>query len=517
MINLTLKDLYFGDIDGTDEAKNKNLFETFYNLEDDYVENITKNKYFLISGKKGTGKTLLAHYIKNCLEMNKSSICTIKNLEGFKIQKSLLIKENDFENGEEILFWKWVILLEFAKVIIDNSNLYDKYVFGSRKKLFKYYNDLISNKAFAKQEMTHEQLESNSLSIKKIIGAEWTNVDKVISKFRKSEYKEMLLKLEKLVRLSINELSIYLIIDDVDELKINLSKSTEYQEIINGLIQAMSQINNSFDNMNKNGAIHSILVIRDDIIDQIHPHSSNSNKKIAEKTILLDWRGNKDEVKSSPIIKMIIQKIRLADKKLNDLNDDEIYSLFFQDDSIQYIFDRGFFRPRDFIKYLNIIRKEYPSNSKITTKMLKNCLTKYSEYFYHEILNEMAIHREPEYNLQCLKLIEDFNFSIFSVRDIKDFYNKNKNNYPMIKNVEDTLKYLYSFGVVGNVINKDKQNWYCFYYRSDGRKDITPGINIVVHRGLWKKFNMKGNSDKNKFRDVKKSNSYHNKTKTEAV
>ena len=65
MSNFTLDDIYIGCTDGVKEAASKkyNFTDLFYTGNCKYEE-ITKSNNYIISGRKGTGKTILAKYLE---------------------------------------------------------------------------------------------------------------------------------------------------------------------------------------------------------------------------------------------------------------------------------------------------------------------------------------------------------------------------------------------------------------------------------------------------------------------
>lgn len=74
MEEIKLKNIYFGRADGSQEAEDENFENLFYKGNKKYDllnKNIDK---FIISGRKGTGKTILAKYFEK--EKNKENILT---------------------------------------------------------------------------------------------------------------------------------------------------------------------------------------------------------------------------------------------------------------------------------------------------------------------------------------------------------------------------------------------------------------------------------------------------------
>lgn len=68
-----LKDFNIGHDDGEQEAADSVFVDLFYTDNDSYNSILDKDK-FIIKGKKGTGKTLLAEYVKTKHNKKKSNV-----------------------------------------------------------------------------------------------------------------------------------------------------------------------------------------------------------------------------------------------------------------------------------------------------------------------------------------------------------------------------------------------------------------------------------------------------------
>ncbi|MFK3936761.1 hypothetical protein ACI2JA_04520 [Alkalihalobacillus sp. NPDC078783] len=60
--SVPLSKLYIGNIDGEQESSRDNFEQLFYTKNSKFDE-IMQPEKFIISGRKGTGKTILANYI----------------------------------------------------------------------------------------------------------------------------------------------------------------------------------------------------------------------------------------------------------------------------------------------------------------------------------------------------------------------------------------------------------------------------------------------------------------------
>ena len=108
MEEIKLKNIYFGRADGSQEAEDENFENLFYKGNKKYDllnENIDK---FIISGRKGTGKTILAKYFEK--EKNKENILTkILNKRELILKIYLEKGKYELERQEAELFIQCVV------------------------------------------------------------------------------------------------------------------------------------------------------------------------------------------------------------------------------------------------------------------------------------------------------------------------------------------------------------------------------------------------------------------------
>ena len=81
---IRLRDIYIGNTNGDDEANHSNFKELFYKDNEKYYEILTDNLKFIVSGQKGSGKTILGRYIQAEINSRDNSICNIINKNLFK-------------------------------------------------------------------------------------------------------------------------------------------------------------------------------------------------------------------------------------------------------------------------------------------------------------------------------------------------------------------------------------------------------------------------------------------------
>lgn len=92
MIPFSLKQIFLGEPDGRKEALYRPDFEKFFFDYQNIAEEAINPKNFLFLGRKGSGKTILAEYIKKQASTEPCHFCEIRSYKEFKFQELVHFK-----------------------------------------------------------------------------------------------------------------------------------------------------------------------------------------------------------------------------------------------------------------------------------------------------------------------------------------------------------------------------------------------------------------------------------------
>ncbi|HZG82920.1 MAG TPA: FunZ [Brevibacillus sp.] len=505
---IMLKNLFLGNIDGETESSRDDFEQLFYTSNSKYDE-IMKAGKFIISGRKGTGKTILANYIQKRVSSTKGNYCKIINKDEFQLQKLVDLQYRDLKVEELSVFWKWIFLLKLGQEIISNNKLWCTNPFSSERKLKKFLDTKYPQDIFKVRDLS----KTNSLKSQVKTGISGKNgvfnpniagdIEELVQQnttYVQKEYFELLNLLEKLVFKCLNKKCYYIIYDDLDEIDSKIGDSSYLYRLLISMMETVRKLNLNFRNIKQNNS-KIIILLRSDIIDAIHSNSSNSNKLISEGRVNLYWivKNYKSPVEH-PIMDMLLYKIQRSCKDYGNMDKATLYKLLFpkkikDKDVIDYLLNHSFGRPRDVIWYLTLITQKFPEETNFEPDHFKDCLQDYSKWFYNELENEISIHERKDVLLDGLKLINYFKKKTFSYEMIEKYYLDNIKNYPHITDLKDALKLLYKLGVIGNSwphYKKGKQEIYHFSwgYREDANSDPNFSQSFVTHYGLRKHFSL---------------------------
>ena len=505
--NITLKDIYFGRADGSQEAEEKNFENLFYKGNKKYDllnEDIDK---FIISGRKGTGKTILAKYFEK--EKNKENIPT-KILNKRELILKIYLEKGKYEldRQESELFIEYTLLCEIAKIVLENKEKFIKIknifkawgIYQNVKKLENLVNDRFPDENFVLESFstgadaeTATNGEVNSEVVATSVGVK-TNTSRD-EKYKKSSYFQIIDGIKKALFYLMKIMPVNIIFDDLDEMEEKLDENDRLIKFLIDFIEVANSLNTQFRKQNiANSRV--IILIRSDIIKILNENSSNLNKIIADSEIRLNWMKRTAETTMHPLMELIVTKIKKSNKNLNRLSNSEIMKKFFPVTVngipiMNYMLNGSFGRPRDIINMLNIIRNEYPEKEYFSADLFKTTQQEYSIKFTDELRNELSTHYDKTIIEECFYIIHAINKRTFWITDIEKTMNECQDKIKYFKSKEDFADFIYEYGIVANIWksgknnNKRKYN-FSWKYREDGFD--TPDYNkkFYLHNALRK-------------------------------
>ncbi|MDR2993176.1 MAG: FunZ, partial [Bacillus cereus] len=363
-----LKQLFIGYIDGEYEAARDDFEQLFYTKNSKFDE-IMRPEKFIITGRKGTGKTILAKYIYKKINENPNGYCVISNKNDFTLRKLIDLQYRELKGEELSLFWKWTFLLQLSQAILSGDKFLKRIPLTAKYKLnkfvkSKYPQDIFKIKDFSKSYGSKSSLKADmkTKSIQETsLAATREDNTQISTNYISKEYFELIERLEELLFKCIkNDKEIVLIYDDLDELEEKVGEDSFYHRTLIAMIETIKNLNVLFQSLGKRNT-KIIVLLRSDIIDEIHKFSSNSNKLITESKVNLYWlEKNYKSSADHPLMEMVLNKVQKSVKEYSSVNKNDLYKLLFPypingKNAIAYLLDYSFGRPRDITRYLNLI------------------------------------------------------------------------------------------------------------------------------------------------------------------
>lgn len=494
--------IFLGEVDGESESRRKNFEELFYGDEETYNKLIDEEK-FLVIGRKGTGKSFLGNYLVHKVKkLNKNYISKIYKGKDLNLYRLIKLGEFDIDVKEGELIWEYILLNIIAELLNERD---------SKKKYIPFTNEYRLDKLLKKCDRDFKisglgKSKENSLKggVKKKLKNEMeftaSKKETVNINYELKKYYDKIPQLKKIVFNVLKNTNTLIVLDDLDSMKIKEHMDKYYTQCISNLINITKEMNDEFkrlgDNNNK-----IIILLRDDIYEHLHDNDTNINKSTSNKYIKLDWWRTDNEASEfeHPLIKMILIKVKNSTPGYRYLSDEQLYKILFPKEIeekpiINYLLEYSYGRPRDIIQFLNVIKDRHKGKKSFESECFRISGREYSELFFKELKNEIAIHEKSLMLQDTIKLIRNLNKINFSYNDISQRYTDNIESYPYIVDLKESLEYMYKLGVIGNTWKKHGSNP-AVYRMSWGYRDVNGArLNLnnkmTVHKGLRKAFNL---------------------------
>lgn len=504
-----------GCADGEKEAENENFMDIFYKDNQKYEMLLDKNK-FIISGRKGTGKTILAKYFQS-INNNNKTIVHYGKLKEISLHEYIDIDKDKTNENTRILFQEFYIYKQYAMTILDNKlplrrfiskdmKLFDKIknlidyfkylnLYKQLNELYKqYYSDGIYDEKVIKNiqrivEASTGEISSNMEPGLKVDSSHTSDISQEIT-LEKKDFSRMLEQFKKLIKSLLNYINVVLIIDDLDEIK--LSDTDHTIKFLLNLVMKVNDINMSITKFNKNSKC--ILLLRSDILKQFSVYSSNIQKIISDSNIELEWFADSS---GQELSNMIMYKIKNScDQKgnLSKLTLSQIRKAIFASNKDMDAFDKivqyTFGRPRDVITYLDCIISQHPNSHIIKTQLLRESEKTYSNKLFGELKNEMSFTMSRNEIDDIENLLIKFGKRKFEYHELKKYYESHLSEFETIDNFDNTMQYLYELGVIGYFRKSSTNTTIYYWHYRNGGEYLNKDCSIVIHLGLQKALNV---------------------------
>jgi len=482
---MRIKDLYFGKNDGKEEAAFNQDFDHFYFNYDDNYSKILQPDKFLLLGRKGSGKSILAEYIlKESKKSENPWFCEIVSYKEFNFNEMIFLKSENVTPNEYTEIWHWLTLINISKMLLKDQSLTHNLEYEKLRRFFiQNYNsiEIDSNKVI---QITKKN-EINASFLKEILSlGGGTSSEKLLETGSYINYIENLeCTVIELLQKSNNKYNV--IFDELDD---KFQNESTYKSILISLIKNTARLNRKLFSLGTKCKI--MVLMRTDIMNILN--DPDLNKIYMDNSVTIDWGDSVN--KFSPLLQMIYTKIRKSmktEKAANKISDYEIYSTFLPDNistrtSEEYILGRTFFRPRDVVTYFNLItnNRDFGNSDRFEWFHFTKCEQQYSDYFFREIKNEMCGHFSDSFISESFKLLSQFRKVEFTYSEILKFFEESK-IFQEIE-VDKALDALFKFGALGNKWYNDKKDRYFYSWNYRMETEIDYGKTFVIHLGLRK-------------------------------
>ncbi|TMU14865.1 hypothetical protein E0L35_23290 [Halomonas sp. ATBC28] len=423
----------FGKVEAEDDA----VLDYF--VEMNITENVDSQDTFLVLGRKGSGKTALYRYFTEDKHKDFSSGL---NLNGYPWKVHEKIKDDGVEYVESyVASWKYLIAVEFAKIVIKLSDRYQMTEVIELKK-FLDENYGTSNPAI-KNIFSPSGLKISGDLEPQVLGCKIGKISLTGRQDNMQLGSELNALTEKILsyvkRISeVSELErVFLHFDELDRGITVLE--TSRKNLIIGLVLASKEIKKYLSSSST--YFKSVVYLRRDIWDELV--FSDKNKISESNSDFIEWNHEQ-------LFGMIQKRIGVllgAEYSWDDIDDGRRIN---KQPKWKHIIDRTLMRPRDVISFMNtlldVTKKKDDDELVFENKDVVESRPKYSNYLKLELDDEILPHwKDWEVCLQALSRIGKI---YFKIEDYSAAYavtsSKNQKTYSDAQSLEE----LYNFSII---------------------------------------------------------------------
>ena len=476
----------FSDIDwGEDEAKNDDSLERYF-VEFPGFNEVLEGKKRYIIGRKGTGKTAILQKIRLQSCSDPLSFYADISLRDFPLNDFKSLGDRSLQDKSKyVSAWKFILLMEFAGLIIQDNSIVEFDVLEALKSLI---DQNFPNGISVTETIKTLNNNQNKISILTSFLSGEFNVEHSTEALSRIHYNSAVKTLENLLSKVSTESYFYLLIDELDEgYRV---KNSNLNLVILSLLRASDELFNTFKKTNVKCI--PVVALRSDIFDSLEDNDLN---KLDDFVLRLNWTT--DEKKEWSLKQIAEKRIAaVVRQKYPDDTFEDYWSLIADDASApkglwQYICALTFSRPRDVIKLL----KYCSGVSRLTFADVQKNEAKYSDWFYREFRDEVQSFLSCwKGALNCISEVAQGKEKIevlierFEENDeVRTWCSENK-RLPI-----DVLKILFDYSVIGCI--NDRGRW-IFKYKDDYFEFMPSYLYYCVHYGFCRKLRIPKSYDR---------------------
>ncbi|WP_146205438.1 MULTISPECIES: ATPase [unclassified Azospirillum] len=485
--------------------RDENLSRYFF--DNGVLQSVVDTRHsFLVLGRKGAGKTAVFQHLsdnaKKYIQPDDLSITLSLQDYNWNVH-SLLCADGKASSLAYVQSWKYIIYLVAIKALIE-ADFGNPKLKSSKKLIERIYTSpnpslgqLIGQKFLQLSKLKLPagslDLEGDALDSISASGGEIEFSDIQQNQSLQSALNKSIERISEIFEATLIDVlggssRIFVSFDRIDEAWDTASFESS-QRIIAGLIGASEYISQKF-----RGSLRPIVFLREDIFDTLDINDKNKLRSDCGK--LLAW--SKDGLS-----RLILERVNFFARKASKAELSRIEDLFDRDQMRQqrspfdYVMLRTMLRPRDFIKYFELIkqdmwdRKENPlepesvNPERLECESIYSSEAAYSEWLVEELRDEWRV-QFPRIN-EIISAIQNNGRTTFTQEEFSDSLRRSAIdiNPPEIM---QNLKFMFDNSIIGFRVGNSQQWKFKCFFKSQGFVDATL---YKIHDGLHRGLNLK--------------------------
>jgi hypothetical protein len=484
---------------GTPEAEGETTHNSKIKLGEifgDYLNVFPEldSEKFIITGRKGAGKSAIAEFIYYSASNDPNAFCEFIKTRDLDSSKIVQIGKEQGLPVEEKLLFEWIILTKLIKLFTEDQSVQSIKEFKDLNVFLKRNSGLVDIKSYEIAEIIRtKSLEVNIEYFKRVFTSLFKK-DIGIKEHKAPFYKILQPLQEVVIRLLkesvTHENEYHLIFDDLD---IGFRESDKQSiESVTNVIRVAKDYNIDF--FGKNGLNAKVIILlRDDLKRIIVKHNADTAKLFSSYEIPLIWYDHENYKTNENFVglkKLINKRIAVNFEKENEeYSQADPWSTLFKEDyqyngsSFKYLIDFTFFRPRDLI----LLFKPLPKNAfkiPLIFNNSKSLINAYVEELIFEIKNELTASFSDQ----------DISKIFLSLKNLKTRQPLNKNQiFDEFKRIgleydpELALIHLFDYSILGNFDNTEYGLPKIYFKHRERREEpciINFDLQFIYHKAM---------------------------------
>jgi len=499
----TINDIYAGMPDAKDEMitdEGERFFESFIVPPGLPTEQLLNGKKCLVSGFKGVGKTSVLYYLEN--EAKKREETTITSFVYFKSDFSEL-RKSAFESianrmisvvdmsadvnqikVEYLYIWRWVFFKKivddltngtFENVLFEEDDNWHNFVKSVNK--INYSSENKNTISLSALSLSVQASSSEGLSASAEASFESSPHDQII------KFSEAVDKCESYFKLlKRTAVPYYIFIDEMEVFYGSIDLLKRDLTLIRDLIFTIHRLNSY-------KIAHFIAAIRNEVVFAMDRfiQTNEINKIIDGYSAPIRWYYSNTNSIDHPIIQVLMKRISLAcggvEQHFYDWFPEEVNGK----DTVSYILDNGWNKPRDIVRLLMAAQNDslHCSDTSFSQASFDTLRKEYSKNSLAEIRQELQSLYTSEEIEMILKLLRGGE-RIFNAESLRKKAPKGSKAREFInERYDDIIEDFYRVGFWGNVKRIEPTYHWRWNHKQDTGVLTTNGWELVIHPALY--------------------------------
>ncbi|MBC5842496.1 hypothetical protein H8R23_13855 [Flavobacterium sp. F-380] len=477
-----------GELTGNSKMKLGEIFGDYLNV---FPELETEK--FIVTGRKGAGKSAIAEYINFTAGNDANVFCDFIKTRDFDSQKIVQIgKENGLIIEEKLLF-EWLILTKLTKLIVSDQSKIKSQESKDLRQFLERNSGLIDIRNYEISEIIkNKELQVNIEYFKRAFTSLFKRSTNI--KEHKAPFYKILPHLNevviKLLKENVSENEYVLIFDDLD---IGFKENNEHSiETVTNILRVAKDYNIDFFGKNDLKA-KVIILLRDDIKRIIVKYNADTAKLFSSYEIPLTWYEHekfKTNENAVGLKQLINKRIEINFEKENvEYSKNDPWSTLIKTDyqyngsSFKYVIEYTFFKPRDLILFFKAL-PQHAFKIPLSFNDIQKLLYSYIEEQMHEVRNELSSTFTPEDITKIFIALKNLKYrQPLEMNDLlEEFIEIDLEYDPMM-----TLLHLFNYSLIGNIENIENGQTMIYFKHREKREEplkINFESNFIYHKIL---------------------------------